>query len=146
MTGINKNAPVVCIKQTTINATAEDVWKVLSDITNWPAWNSDVSFAKLNGELAPTTTFDWKTGGVGIHSTLHTVNPAKELGWTGKSMTMFAIHNWTLTSENGNATVSVEESMEGFLARLFKKALSKSLEKGMESWLVQLKQQVENQK
>jgi hypothetical protein len=52
---------------------------------------------------------------------------------------MFAIHNWTISEQNGTTTVLVEESMEGLLATLFKRAFNKSLKKGTEKWLHLLK-------
>jgi len=74
---------------------------------------------------------------------LHTINPEKEFGWTGKTFGMFAIHNWTLTELNGQTIVKVDESMEGFLARLFKKSFNRNLKKGMVKWLDLLKRQCE---
>ena len=116
----------------------------MTDIKNWASWQTDISQPKLNGALKPQTTFDWKTGGVKIHSTLHTVVPFKEFGCTGKTLGMFAIHNWTVTDSNGKTTVTVDESMEGFLASLFKKSFNKNLEKGMQNWLELLKRECEN--
>lgn len=143
MKAINNNAPVKCSKTITINATSEKVWKVMTNINNWANWQTDISNPKLNGELKPNATFDWKTGGAKIHSTLHTVEPAKNFGWTGKTFGMMAIHNWTLTEKNGQTTVAVEESMEGFLAGLLKKSFNKNLKKGMQNWLDLLKKEVE---
>ncbi len=71
------------------------------------------------------------------------LNPFKNFGWTGKTFGMFAIHNWTLTETNGQTIVSVDESMEGFLAKLLKKSFKKNLEKGMQNWLDLLKQECE---
>jgi len=143
MKNINNNAPVKCSKTITINASSEEVWNVLTKIDNWAIWQTDISNPKLNGELNPNTTFDWKSGGAKIHSTLHTVEPFKNLGWTGKTFGMFAIHNWSLTETNGQTKVSVEESMEGFFAKLLKKPFNKSLENGMQKWLELLKQECE---
>jgi len=58
---------------------------------------------------------------------------------------MFAIHNWTLTETNGQTLVSVDESMEGFFAKLFKKSFNKNLEKGMLNWLALLKKECEKE-
>jgi len=58
---------------------------------------------------------------------------------------MFAVHNWTMREEDGRTTVSVEESMEGFIARLLRKSLNNSLENGMQNWLSLLKQECEKQ-
>src|SRR5690606_1640407 len=112
MRSINNNAPVKCSKTITINASSEKVWAVITNIDNWATWQTDISKPKLNGELNTETTFDWKTGGAKINSTLHTVEPFKNFGWTGKTFGMFAIHNWTLTEAHGQTNVSVDESME----------------------------------
>ena len=143
MKTINTDAPVTCSKTVVIQADSKKVWAVLTDIDNWAAWQTDISKPKLNGVLQTGTTFDWKTGGAKIHSTLHTVNPYSQFGWTGKTFGIFAIHNWTLTERNGQTTVEVDESMEGFLARLFKPSFNENLEKGMQRWLDLLKQTCE---
>ena len=143
MRSINKSALVKCSKHITIDADSKKVWSVLTNIDHWATWQTDISNAKLNGDLKPGTTFEWKSGGVKIHSTLHTVKPHLQFGWTGKTFGMFAIHNWTLTDLGGNTMVEVDESMEGFFAGLFRKSFNKSLEKGMQKWLELLKQECE---
>ena len=143
MKPINKNAPVKCSKTILINASPEKVWAVLTNINNWPNWNNDISKAQLTGNIQPKSTFKWHSGGANIHSTLHTVDKYRHLGWTGKAMGTFAIHNWTLTEINGQTEVSVDESMEGFLAKLFKKAFNKTMAIGMQKWLEVLKKECE---
>lgn len=136
---INGEAPVKCSKSILINADPAKVWSVLTNINDWDKWQSEISQPRLNGPLKPNSTFTWKTGGAKIHSTLHTVEPNKAFGWTGKTFGMFAIHNWNLVVENGGTRVTVNESMEGFLTGLFKKSFNKNLEKGMIKWLEMLK-------
>jgi len=143
MIGTNVNAPVRCRKSITINASDKKVWSVLTDINNWVNWQKDISNSKTNGELKPGATFDWKSGGAKIHSTLHTVEPFKEFGWTGKAFGIFAIHNWTMNESGGTIEVVVDESMEGFLSILLKNSLNKNLEKGMQTWLALLKKECE---
>ena len=143
MKSINDEAPVKCSKSITIIANSEKVWTVLADIDHWANWQTDISKSKLNGELEPETSFDWKSNGVMIHSRLHTVDPYKNLGWTGKTFGMFAIHNWTLTESNGQTKVSVDESMNGFFAKIMKKSFNRNLENGMQNWLDLLKQECE---
>ena len=144
MKPINEQAPVVCSKSIRIQASPEKVWSVLSDIDRWAEWQQDIGKSRLNGPLQAGTTFDWKSGGAGIHSTLHTVVPHRLLGWTGKTFGMYAIHNWTLSESSGQTLVLVEESLEGLLARLLKKSFNKSLEKGMTAWLERLKTSCES--
>jgi hypothetical protein len=145
MKSINNDAPVKCRKSITIEANSEKVWAIMTHIDNWATWQTEISKPKLNGPLQANSTFIWKTGGAKINSTLHTVEPFKNFGWTGKTFGMFAIHNWTISEKNGQTTVSVEESMEGFLARLLKKSFNKNLEKGMQNWLDLLKKECEKQ-
>ena len=143
MRSINYNAPLKCSKTLAINASSERVWEIMTNIDQWANWQTDISRAKINGILKPNTTFDWQAGGVKVHSTLHTVEPYKQFGWTGKAFGIYAIHNWTLSEDNGQTTVSVDESMEGFLAKLFKMTFSQNLEKGMQTWLDLLKKESE---
>ena len=143
MQSINNNAPVKCSKTITINSNNEKVWEILTAIDNWANWQTDIKNSKLNGELKRTTTFKWKSGGANILSTLQTVEQNKKLGWTGKSLGILAIHTWTFTEQNGKTILTVDESMEGFLAGLLKKTLNKKLEIGMQKWLDLLKQECE---
>ena len=115
----------------------------MTHINNWSAWQRDITKPRLNGELKPGSTFDWKTGGATIHSTLHTVEPFNNFGWTGRTLGMLAIHNWTISEVSGQTIVSVDESMEGFLAKLFRKTFNNNLEKGMQRWLDLLKKECE---
>lgn len=143
MKSINPYAPVKCSKSIMIYASPEKIWNVITRIDCWADWQTDIKQAKLNGSLQPSSTFDWKTGGAKIHSTLHTVNMNSEFGWTGKTFGMHAIHNWTIQDHNGSVEVRVDESMEGFLASLFKNSFNRNLEKGMENWLQLLKKECE---
>lgn len=143
MKTINSNAPVKCSRSVIINANIEKVWSVITDINNWSNWQTAISNTKLNGSLTPGTSFSWKTGGVKIHSVLHTVKPYQQFGWTGKTWGMFAIHNWVIAENKGQTIVRVDESMEGFMAKLFKKSFNVNLEKGMQQWLSLLKVECE---
>ena len=139
----NSQAPVKCSKSIVVNASAKKVWSVLTDIDNWDKWQPEITKPRLTGTLSEQAKFVWKTGGAKIHSTLHTVKPYEAFGWTGNTFGMYAIHNWTLTDQNGATLVSVNESMQGFLAGLFKKSFNKNLEQAMLHWLEALKKECE---
>jgi hypothetical protein len=139
MKSINEKAPVKCSQLIKINAGIEKVWLVITQIDQWESWQKNISDVRLKGEIKAGTHFEWKTGGVKIQSILHTVEPFTHFGWTGKTYGTSAIHNWTLESRNGQTIVSVDESMEGLLARLFKPAFNKNLQRDMHNWLELLK-------
>jgi uncharacterized membrane protein len=136
---INKKAPVIERKVIDIQAPAKVVWKILTDIENWPKWQENVKSAKLKGAVEEGTNFVWKAGGLTFHSQLHTIEPHQAFGWTGKIMGAFAIHNWTLTDNGKTTLVNVEESLEGFFPSLMKKSFQKNLTAGMEKSLQELK-------
>jgi len=140
---INKKAPVKTYQEIIINASAQKVYHIMSDIDHWEDWHSDVKDTKLNGVFKKGSTFDWKSGGLTIHSTLHTVQPEHKIGWSGKAFGAFAIHNWSFIEHDGKTTVKVEESMEGWLVSLLSNTFQKGLENSLQIWLKNLKVQAE---
>jgi len=145
MTAININAkaPVTCNKSIAIKASSERVWSVLTTINEWSRWQSDIKEAVIADPLNPGSAFDWVSGGARIHSTLHTVKPLRAIGWTGKGMGISATHNWTMDAHDGVVTVHVNESMDGFLSKLLKGYLNRSLDQSLSRWLMLLKQECE---
>lgn len=136
MKSINNNAPVKCSKTITINANSEKVWSIMTNINKWATWQTEIKNPKLNGELKPETTFDWKTGGAKIHSTLHTVEPYRQFGWTGKTFGIFAIHNWRLTR-----IIDIEELATHFLL-MFANKTNKKITSISKPYLEALKQHI----
>ena len=124
-----------------INSPVEEVFKILSDVNNWPEWQSAVTKARINGPVKPGTKFKWKAGGLLINSKLHTVNPGSEIGWTGRIWWIKAVHNWSLSNENNNTKVVVRESLSGLGSSM----MQKSLNEGMKKNLLELKNKAESQ-
>ena len=123
-----------------INSPMENVFKILSDINNWPSWQSSVKKAQIIGPAKPGTEFNWEAGGLKINSRLHTVNANSEIGWTGSIWWLKAVHNWYLSNENSVTKVIVKESLNG----LGSSFMQKSLIEGMRKNLLELKNKAEN--
>ena len=140
---INTKAPVQTVKQITIHASPEKVYAIMSDVNNWPDWHGDVQSPSLQGNFEKGNSFNWKSNGLTIHSTIHTAKPGSKLGWSGTAFGAFAIHNWTFTPDHDYTIVTVEESMEGWLVTLFKGKFQKGLETSLQVWLKNLKAQAE---
>jgi len=140
---INQNAPVIANAEIFINATPEQVWAVLTNINQWTKWNSKISKSVVHQPVAKGSTFSWTINGAKIQSQLHTVDTNKSLGWSGKTFGATAIHNFYLSTSGEGTLVKVEESMEGWLVRLFKNKMNKDLAKDMVYWLEQLKMESE---
>ncbi len=141
---INQKAPVVQSNEIYINTTPEKVWKVLTNIENWDEWNNKINKSKLQEKLKVGATFTWKTNGSKIKSKIHTFNTNQVLGWTGKTLGARAIHNWYIEPSEQGTLVKVEESMEGWIVKLMKKKINKTLKEDMTHWLEQLKTKSES--
>lgn len=141
---IDTNAPLFARREIFINAPVEKVWNIQTDIESWPEWQSDITSVTLQGKLTGGTTFKWKASGLNITSVFHTVNPKNEIGWTGVSLGMSAIHNWTFKEQDNGTFVTTEESLSGWLASLFRVFDKNFLEKSLEASLQKLKTRVDN--
>ena len=141
---IDKTAPVFARKEIIIHAPVEKVWQIQTDIENWNKWQPVITSAKLEGALAAGTIFRWKAKGLNIVSTLHTVIPLQQIGWTGISLGMFAIHNWMFEARGEATLVTTEESLSGWLTRLMALLDPRFLEKSLEASLNILKVKAES--
>ena len=137
---INTKAPVIDKQEIIINAPVVKVWSVLTEINNWPDWQSAVKKANLKTSLKEGAEFIWNAGGVTLKSIIHTCEPFKSFGWTGKTIGAFAIHNWRFESVNDGTIVFVEESLQGFFPSIFKKKFKRNLNDGMSKNLRELKE------
>jgi hypothetical protein len=138
------DAPVYAAASIDIRSNPSTVWKLISDIPRWPEWASQISSAKLAGELQKGTEFQWKSNGMKINSTLQTVDPVKNLSWTGKALWIRAEHIWELQAlPDGGTRVTTSESMAGFLIRYIYS--SDKLLESLKTWLKDLKSASESE-
>lgn len=143
---VNKKAPVKHAEKIIIKASVPVVWKKLTDIKNWSDWNDIIDHAFLNEIPKPESSFYWKSNGMKIKSTFHTVVENKLLGWSGKTAGIHAIHNWSLEENDNGVIVCTQESMRGLLPLVFKSWMQKQLKKTVSSWLYFLKNACESDK
>lgn len=140
---VNTSAPVLSEAQLTINAPAEKVFAVLNDINNWPAWQKDVTETQLQSAPAEGTVFLWKAGGLSFESKIHTNTPSLFFGWTGTTFGAYAVHNWQFVQNDSSTTVTVHESLQGFIPWLMSSFFQSNLDKGVIKNLNELKAAVE---
>ena len=141
---IDENAPAVAHDSILIDAPIEKVWAIETDINHWAEWQPDVSSAKLDGDLRSGNVFRWKAAGLSITSTLRVVKPYEQIGWTGDSLGMKAVHIWHFVPEEGGTRVKVDESLSGWLTRLMCLFDRQFLQKSMAKSLLTLKEHVES--
>lgn len=146
LTDIDEQAPVVGASELEIAASPETVWEVLTDFKRWPSWNRDVKSLSIQGPVAPGSVFEWKAGPGTITSTIQRVEPPRLIAWTGKTLGIDAIHFWHLEPRDGKTFVRTQESYGGFVARLLRRQLQKTLDRALADGLSYLKAEAEARK
>jgi carbon monoxide dehydrogenase subunit G len=140
---INERAPVVGAGEIKIAATPDVVWPVLTEIDRWPHWNPQVRSASLKGSLVEGSEFRWKAGPGTIRSTITHVDQPRKVAWTGRTLSIKAIHVYVLEPRNGTTLVKTKESYEGLVARVFRGQLQKTLDQALDEGLQHLKAEAE---
>jgi uncharacterized protein YndB with AHSA1/START domain len=126
-----------------IAAPPEVVWEVLTGFEQWPQWNPEVKSMSIDGPVAPGIEFRWKAGPGTIRSTLEQVDPPGYIRWRGRTLSIKAIHEWRLEPSNGGTRVETDESFSGFLVRLLRGSMQKTLDSSTERGLEHLKREAE---
>ena len=140
---IDRQAPATAAGEVLIAASQETVWQILSDIGNWPTWNADVASVAVQGPIEPGTEFRWRSGWASLVSRLQVVDPPREIGWTGKSMGIHAVHVFHLETRDGRTAVRSEESFRGLIPSILRGYSRKVLQRGIDGILAALKAEAE---
>jgi len=62
--GIARTAPVIARHETGIGAPLATVWRLQTDVNNWPARQADITAARLDGPFEPGNSFTWTSYGL----------------------------------------------------------------------------------
>jgi uncharacterized protein YndB with AHSA1/START domain len=136
-------APLAVQKRVVIDASPDIVWKIHTDINAWSQWHSSISSARAVSPLAVGSSFEWKSGGLTITSTIESLEPNRRISWTGRSIGTQATHLWLLQAQGGSTLVTTDESMEGWLVSLLKLFTPTFLDTSLDVWLRDLKKTAE---
>jgi len=137
---INENASIRDRQSVIVNATVQRVWDVLTNINEWPKWNSEIKVAVCD-KVELDAEFEWSLKGTHLHSHFQLVEEPNLLAWTGKSKMIKAIHVWNLEAADDQTIVTVEESIEGFLLPIFNR--QSKLHDNLVHWIAALKEEAE---
>ncbi|HSD48703.1 MAG TPA: SRPBCC family protein [Actinomycetota bacterium] len=140
---IDRDAPATAAGELEIAAPPEIVWQILADLSAWPTWNADVRSMTVEGPLEPGTTFRWRSGSASLVSTLQAVDPPRELGWTGVTMGIHAVHVFRFEPRDGGTLARSAESFRGFIPTVLKGYSRKILQRGIDDILRSLKTEAE---
>jgi len=140
---IDHGAPAWAEGEIQIAAPPETVWAVIADLSGWPTWNADVTSMAFDGRLEPGSTFRWKAGSASLVSTLQTVDPPREIGWTGKTMGIHAIHTFRFEPMDGGTRARSAESFRGLIPSVFRTYSRNVIRRGIDGILASLKDEAE---
>jgi uncharacterized membrane protein len=143
---IEAKVPLRAKKDIVIDASVNHVWQIQSDVNNWPKWQKEVSYAKLQGRFKKGTAFTWKAMGININSELQEVIENKTISWSGKSFGMNAVHIWEFEKQGNKTKVITEESLSGWFPVIIKMFKPNFLEESLAKALQTLKNQAEKTK
>jgi uncharacterized protein YndB with AHSA1/START domain len=139
---IDRNAPAA-EGSARIAAPPATVWAVISDIAAWPTWNPEIRSVSFDGPLEPGSEFRWKSGPSSLVSLLEVVDPPREIGWTGTTMGIRAIHVFRFEPIEGGTLARSEESWSGALPSLMKSFSRKRIQRAIDTALESLKAESE---
>ncbi|MER7760666.1 SRPBCC family protein [Streptomyces sp. NPDC097619] len=154
-TTIDETAPVIADHSIRIAAPLERVWELHTRIAGWPDWQPDITEARVDGPVAPGTTFHWETAGLSIDSTVYAVDATRHrILWGGPAHGITGIHEWTFTQDpdgdgdgdgDGTVLVHTRESWAGAPVTADRVHLAAALDQSLASWLTALKRTAEQE-
>ncbi len=141
------NCSVFAHNEIIIAATPEQIWPWLLRADNWPRWYTNarnVHFLSHTGpDLRDRSRFRWKTFGATITSKVLEFLPPSRLAWDAHGIGINAYHAWVLTPLfDGRTHVMMEETQNGWRARLSKMLRPNRLAEKHQLWLESLSRQV----
>jgi hypothetical protein len=141
---VDGSAPVLAHHEIDIAAPLEAVWALHTDVDGWPAWQTDITAARLDGgAFAPGASFEWTGSGLRVTSVIYVVAPATRILWGGTADGTTGIHEW-LFSETFDATrVVTIESFAGAPVEADAAGMQSLLAASLISWLGHLKETAE---
>jgi uncharacterized protein YndB with AHSA1/START domain len=144
--GIDLHAPVITRDEIVIHAPLSRVWRIQTDVENWPSWQPGVGSVvkQTPGRLRPGSSWVWSAEGLeGITSTVKQVEPGRRIVWGGPAQGITAVHVWTFTPTEGGVLVHTEESWTGEPVTANAAVLQQALDNSLDHWLRNLKQRAE---
>jgi hypothetical protein len=120
------------------NIKKEDIWRLWSDVNNWPMWDKELEYCKMKGAFAEGTQFILKPkGGPKVNIVLSEVETNKKFTDYCKFLgaTMYDAHNLEETSDGLRITntITVTGTLRYLWIFLVAKNVANSIPKQMDS-------------
>lgn len=111
---------------------AEDVWRVWTDVNRWHTWQSDIEYAKLDGQFKLGSCLKFKPkGGPEISIEIVKLDPGHQFtdltGFPGARM----LDSHELITHGNELEIRTTLSIEGSLSFFWRKIVAEKVAKGM---------------
>ena len=143
-TDIDRDAPVIARHEIDINAPLETVWQLQTDVNGWPAWQTDITAARLDGPFEPGNSFTWTSYGFTVTSTIYAVAERARTLWGGANLGITGTHEWVYTQTPTGTHVATHESFSGQPVQADVAGMQSALDKSLTDWLSHLKATAES--
>ena len=111
---------------------AEQVWKVWTDLNQWHTWQSDIEYAKLEGEFKVGNTFLLKPkGGPKVNIEIIKVEPNRQFTDLTRfpGAKMYGSHEFVIHGDE--LEIKTTMSIEGPLSFVWRKIVTEDVANGM---------------
>ena len=142
---IDATAPVITRDDIVIKSPLRTVWRLQTDVANWPSWQPGVSFVHVEtpGRLRVGSEFRWLVEGLDVTSTVMQIEPERRIVWGGPGSGITAVHVWTFTPTRNGVHVHTEESWSGAPVEADVPGAQAALDGSLDAWLHNLKNAAE---
>ena len=138
-TDIDRNAPVIAHHEIDISAPLDTVWRLQTDVNGWPAWQTDITAARLDGPFEPGNSFTWTSYGFTVTSTIYAVAERARTLWGGAGGGIMGTHEWMYSQTPRGVHVDTHESFSGEAVQADITGMQSALDKSLTDWLRHLK-------
>ena len=143
-TGIDRDAPVTARHEIDIAAPLDTVWNLHTDVDAWPAWNLEVTAAKLDGAFTPGNSFTWTSYDFTVTSTIYIAEDHSRTLWGGAAEAIMGTHQWRFAQSPAGVHVITTESWAGGSVDADPTGVHAILDNTLTAWLTRLKQKAES--
>ena len=138
-TGIDSDAPIRTRHEIDINAPLGLVWRLHTDVNNWPAWQTEITEAQLDGAFQPGNSFKWTSYGFTVVSTIYASAERARTLWGGPAAGITGVHEWVFSETPAGVHVTTQESWAGQPVEADITRMRTILDTSLAAWLKNLK-------
>ncbi len=143
-TGVDGDAPVRAHHETDVNASLDTVWQLHADVNAWPAWQTDITAAHIDGAFQPGASFEWTSYGFTVVSTIYAVAERARVLWGGTAGGITGVHDWAFSETPAGVHVTTDESFAGEPVEADVTGMQSALDSSLIAWLAHLKAAAES--